>query len=193
MPRPTSRARLEYGLKLDINRAFRDGLLTPGSKTQTRIYWQGCEWIITANLTGTERGYTRIQIGELDGWVELAARPRHFGGRQWFFVCPHLNQRCSVLWMPPGARSFGCRQAWGPQVAYVSQCVGRDDRAHRGQAKIRSRLCRAGGFNPDEWELPPKPKWMRWRTYNRTVERFERYESMLDQDLVARRGRLLAK
>jgi hypothetical protein len=26
-------------------------------------------------------------------------------------------------------------------------------------------LCSVGGFNPDEWDFPPKPKWMRWRTY----------------------------
>jgi hypothetical protein len=24
--------------------------------------------------------------------------------------------------------------------------------------------------DPDEWDLPPKPKWMRWHTYNRYVE-----------------------
>jgi hypothetical protein len=196
MPRPTSRARLEYGLKLDINRAIRDGLVSPGAHTRATLQWQGYDWIITADMAGTARGYVRVQTGELDERIELVARARHFGGRQWFFVCPYLRQRCTVLWLPPGAHSFACRQRWGRQVAYVSQCIGRDDRAHRGQAKIRSRLCRAGGFNPDEWELPPKPKWMRWRTYNRAVERFERYESMLDEDvpkLLARLGRLLAK
>jgi len=47
-------------------------------------------------------------------------------------------------------------------VAYASQFLGRDDRAHRGQAKLNSRLCSIGGFDPDEWDIPPKPKWMRW-------------------------------
>jgi hypothetical protein len=180
MARPCQRVRLEYGLKLDINRAIRDGLLMPGTHTRTTIRWQGHEWIMTANLTGAARGYVRVQIGALDEWIELVARPRHFGGRQWFFVCPYLNQRCMVLWMPPGARTFACRQRWGRQVAYLSQCMGRDDRAHRGQAKIKSRLCKIGGFSPDEWALPPKPKWMRWRTYNLAVEKFDRYESVLD-------------
>jgi hypothetical protein len=141
------------------------------------------EWTISANLTGTERGYLRIQIGTLDERIELVARPRHFGGRQWFFLCPYTGRRAMVLWMPPGARCFACRQRWERQVAYASQFMGRDNRAHRGKAKISSRLCRRGAFNPDDWEFPPKPKWMRWRTYNRAEEKFNQYESILDEDV----------
>jgi len=76
---------------------------------------------------------------------------------------PDENRRVSVLWMPPGARYFECRQRWGRSVAYLSQCLGPEDRAHRGQTKITSRLCRMSGANPDDWDFPPKPKWMRWR------------------------------
>jgi hypothetical protein len=43
------------------------------------------------------------------------------------------------------------------------------DRAHRGKAKIKARLI--ADLDPDEWDLPPKPKWMRWRTYNRRAHR----------------------
>jgi hypothetical protein len=182
MPRPCQRACLESGLRLDINRAIRDGWIKLGAHTRAVIQWQEPrEWIITANLTGTVQGHLRIQIGTLDEWIELVARPRHFGGRQWFFLCPYLSRRAMVLWMPPGAGSFGCRQRWKRQVGYASQFMGRDDRAHRGQAKIKSRLCMIGGFDPDEWDMPPKPKWMRWRTYNRAMEKFDRYESTLDE------------
>jgi hypothetical protein len=83
--------------------------------------------------------------------------------------------------MPPGADSFACRQRWGRSVAYASQFSTRIDRAHQGKAKINARLCRIGGYDPDEWDLPPKPKWMRWRTYNRAEAKFERYEAILDQ------------
>jgi hypothetical protein len=191
MPRDCRRARLECGLKLDINRAIRDHWIMPGVHASAVLTFDDqSQWTITANLTGPLRGYLRIQINALDQWIELEARPRHFGGRQWFFLCPRLNQRCTVLWKPPGAHSFACRQAWGRQVAYLSQCIGRDDRAHRGQAKIRSRLCQIGGFNSDEWDLPPKPKWMRWRTYNRAIEKFDHYESMLAEDLPAILARL---
>jgi hypothetical protein len=27
-----------------------------------------------------------------------------------------------------------------------------------------------GKLDPETWELPPKSKWMRWRTYNRLAE-----------------------
>jgi hypothetical protein len=57
-------------------------------------------------------------------------------------------------------------------------------RGHQGAATIKSRLCSVGAFDPDEWDLPPKPKWMRWRTYNRMVERFDRYQAMVEEGLL---------
>jgi hypothetical protein len=140
--------------------------------------------VITADMTDPHSGWFRIRIGELDQRIILMARPRHFGGRQWFFLCPHLHRRAMVLWKPPGARTFACRQGWGRQVAYASQFLDRDNRAHRGQAKVRSRLCSIGGFDPDEWDFPPKPKWMRWRTYNRAVAKFDSYEATLNDGIV---------
>ena len=29
----------------------------------------------------------------------------------------------------------------------------------------------------DEWDVPPKPRWMRWRTYERLHKRLEKYSS----------------
>ena len=89
--------------------------------------------------------------------------------------------------MPPGATHFRCRQGWGRQVAYASQFLDPNNRAHRGKAKIKSRLI--GDCDPDEWELPPKPKWMRWRTYNRLEEKFDGYEEVLDRGI----SQLMAK
>jgi hypothetical protein len=201
MPRPCQRVRLESGLKLDLNRLARRGLVVPGAATgPIAIGWTDSDGeytaaaAITADMRGPDEGWFHIkswQHGGFDQRIILQARPRHFGGRQWFFLCPYLNRRAMVLWMPPGARSFACRQRWGRQVAYASQCLDRDNRAHRGQAKIRTRLCGIGGFDPDEWDMPPKPKWMRWRTYNRAVAKFEQYDSILDEgvaELVARLG-----
>jgi hypothetical protein len=37
-------------------------------------------------------------------------------------------------------------------------------------------------LEPDDWELPPKPKWMRWRTYNGLAERFQAYDDMTYPD-----------
>jgi hypothetical protein len=84
-----------------------------------------------------------------------------------------------VLWRPPGARKFCSRQAWGRQVAYRSQFQGASDRAYLGKERIKARLI--GDLDPAEWDLPPKPRWMRWKTYNRYVERFDGCEEMLDK------------
>ena len=191
MPRPLQRVRLESGLKLDLNRLARRGLIKPGAITgPVGIVWtddtgqQIASGYITADMSGEETGWLNIRLGQLDQCIYLVARRRHFGGRQWFFKCPHLHSLATVLWMPPGAHSFACRERWGRRVAYASQFGDRIARGHRGAAKIKSRLCSVGGFDPDECELPPKPKWMRWRTYNRMVERFERYEAMVEEGLL---------
>jgi hypothetical protein len=46
-----------------------------------------------------------------------------------------------------------------------------------------------GGFGADECDFPPKPKWMRWSTYNHAEEAFGRYEAILEEgtlDLIMR-------
>ena len=134
-------------------------------------------------MSGEYEGWFNIRIGGRDHRIILVARKRHFGGHQWYFMCPYMNRRASVLWMPPGLAVFACRHEWGRQVAYQSQFFDRDNRAHLGQSKIRARLCRIGGFDPDDWDLPPKPKWMRWKTYNRMVEKFDRYDDHLDEGI----------
>jgi hypothetical protein len=99
-----------------------------------------------------------------------------------------MNRPVSVLWRPPGARYFRSRQAWGRQVAYHSQFSDPDNRAHLGQARIKARLI--ADRDPDEWDLPPKPKWMRWRTYKRHVERYDAYEDILDRGICALAAKL---
>jgi hypothetical protein len=198
MPRPCQRARLESGLKLDINQLARRGFIRPGAaRGPIGIQWTSnytgeeiASGFIIADMSGSHQGWFRIKIGSLNQRIILVSAARHFGGRQWYFLCPDTHRRVSVLWMPPGASNFACRQLWGQQVAYSSQFQTAVDRAYRGKARINSRLCLIGGFDSNEWALPPKPKWMRWRTYDRAVEKFDRYEEYLDRSafaLVARR------
>ena len=94
-----------------------------------------------------------------------------------------------MLHLPLGARRFACRRAY--RLAYVSQRGAAIDRAHRGKAKIKARLSR--DCDPDEWELPPKPKWMRWRTYNRYVEKFDNYENLIDREFAIAAARFLRR
>jgi hypothetical protein len=196
MSRPRQRVCLENGLKLDLNRLKRNGIVQPGFKTgPIPIRWTSSYWgeiasgFISANMEGSYEGCLRIQLGELDQWISLTPRPCHFGGRQWYFMCPTMNRRASVVWKPPGATRFCSRQTWGRRVAYTSQFLDRDNRAHRGKAKIKSRLI--ADVDPNEWEFPPKPRWMRWSTYFRYEQKFDAYEAILDDGFVELAARFL--
>lgn len=198
MPRPRQRVSLQDGLKLDLNRLARKGFVQTGANIGVRgITWTHSYWgevatgTICADMSGSSEGWLRIQLGNLDQTIILIARHRHFGGKQWYFMCPVRNRPASVLWKPSGATRFCSRQTWGRQVAYQSQFNDATNRAHAGQAKIKSRLI--AGLDPDEWDLPPKPKWMRWGTYSRHVERYDRYEAILDYGCVALAAKFLGK
>jgi hypothetical protein len=185
VPRPRQRARLEAGFKLDLNQLMRNGCIAPGAYSAFTMRWtntytgeETASADFTANMTNRHEGELRIRMDGREQTIFLVPKPRRLGGHQWYFVCPVENRFCSVLWMPPGATRFCSRQAWGSRrVAYASQFLDPDNRAHRGKAKIKSRLI--GNLDPDEWDLPPKPKWMRWRTYEGHLERYDHYEAML--------------
>lgn len=195
MPRPRARVCLQDGLKLDLNRLTRNGVIRPGARSgPRRIGWYSTYWdkelasaLITADMSGAQEGWFRLE-GDFNERIILVARPRHFGGRQWYFMCPAMNRPVSVLWRPPGARQFCSRQAWGRQVAYRSQFNDWTNRAHLGKARVKAQLI--ADLDPDEWDLPPKPKWMRWRTYNRHVGRYDAYEDILDRGICALAAKL---
>jgi hypothetical protein len=195
MPRPRHRACLQDGLKLDLNQLARKGFIKFGANIGIRgITWSNSYWgeiasgLITADMSHPDRGWFEISIGGFRQRITLVSRSRHFGGRQWFFQCPATHRLATVLWKPPGADRFCSRQTWGRQVAYRSQFLDRDNRAHAGKERIRARLI--GDLDPDEWDLPPKPKWMRWKTYNRHEEKFGRYEEILDYGCAALAAKL---
>jgi hypothetical protein len=129
MARPRYRACLQQGFKLDLNKLARQGLVSPGVNTGPRsIQWSYtytneriAQGQLSADMSSEAYGWLRIQIGELDQRIQLLRQPRHFGGGQWYFQCPTTGTVCSVVWMPPGARSFASRETWGRQVAYSSQ------------------------------------------------------------------------
>jgi hypothetical protein len=111
MPRPRKRVCLESGLKLDLNKLRRQGLVSPGAKCGACIRWTNtytgeeiAKGALTSNLEGNYEGWLRIQLGDLEQTIILVPKPRHFGGYQWYFVCSVMNRYASVLWMPPGSQ-----------------------------------------------------------------------------------------
>lgn len=86
--------------------------------------------------------------------------------------------------LPPlGATAFASRHAWGRRAAYSSQFLDPIGRAWRTKDNVKAR--RIGDENLDECDLPPKPKPMRWITYERCVApRYDAAEDALDRRLV---------
>ena len=177
---------------------MRERCIVPGAISSWQSVWTSsytgeevASALLTAHMSHHEWRLS-VHMDETEQTIFLTPRQRHFGGQQWYFVCPAMNRCASVLWMPPGASRFCSRQAWETQqVAYASQFLAPDNRAHRGKSKIKSHL--VGDCDPDEWELPQKPKWMRWHTYNRYVERFDRYEAILEDGIAELMAKFLGR
>ena len=187
MARPRKRVRLEDGLKLDVNKLVRQGFWPRGNEPLTfSTQWTSNHRGVITNAQSTiqkegeDRASLRIVVvGKPEQRLELIAQPRHFGGKQWYFVCPVTGGKCSVVWMPPGADLFCSRQAWGKRVAYSTQFESPFDRALTAREKVKSRL--SGNLKQPYACLPIKPKWMRWHTYERLAEKYYAQEDKIDQ------------
>ena len=198
MARPRQRVCLQEGVHLNLNQLARVGFIQRGARTSER----GIQWthpqrgliasgFVSADMSSLHAGWVHIRIGDFTQQIALIGQPRRFGGRQWYFVCPATNRPVSVVWKPAGAEKFCSRQTWGQQVAYLSQIGSVVDRAHLGKARINAQLSRGSASDP--YALTPKPKWMRWATYNRYVKKYVGYETVLDHGCAAVLAKLYAK
>lgn len=101
--------------------------------------------------------------------ISLGTTPLHFGGRRWWMYCPITGQRALKLYRYEAIGRFCHRTAIRPLPTYASQRVSGLDRIQQRRWAIRRKL-----GDPDTLLEPlNKPKWMRWRT-------FERYQSLDD-------------
>jgi hypothetical protein len=111
----------------------------------------------------------RYQAGDkpVDYFIALVGEPCRFGGRRWFAICPRTGRKVSKLYNPAGATQFLARSAWC--VAYRSQNTSATgiDRPCNARNRILDKL------HSDDPDLPIKPKWMRWRTYQAHVTQIE--------------------
>jgi hypothetical protein len=188
MARRRRRVSLQDGLHLNLNLLIEQHFVRPGAARASTIRWtysgeEVAAGLIAADMRGDVLGSMLLILGDCSQRIVLQRCPRHFGGGQWYFVCPQTGRWASVLWKPPGAQSFACRQTWGQQVAYSSQFQTMYDRACSAARAIRYRL---GGPDYSDFagEPPPRPKGMHWRTYEREIARIEAYENACDSYLL---------
>jgi hypothetical protein len=191
VPRHRERLTLESGPVLDLAKMIPKGRGRPG--THVRIHWTYAsgEVITTEVSLGADQGSLIISFGGRKQTFHLTSRERHFGGWQWYVICPRTRKPVRVLFRPYGASAFASRHQWGRRAAYVSQFLDPVGRAWRVKAKIKARLI--GDQDPDDWDLPPKPKRMRLRTYERWEARYDDAEDALDQHLCIVTARLLSR
>lgn len=109
-------------------------------------------------------------------FVPLETTAQRFGGLRWWFRCPQTGQRCTKLFLPLGGHRFLSRYAW--RLGYASQ---REDA--RGRAQLQARKISRSLGNADHWidGPPPKPKWMRWSTYERKAQKLEIMNARFDR------------
>ncbi len=156
---------------LDVRLLGREGLLRPTG-------WMTLTWKAgnqaTASMRirgGRDQVHLRYRHQPFGGaWKEesygirLAYTPCHLGGDRAWFLCPAAGcgRRVAVLF---GGVVFACRHCY--RIAYPSTREDAWDRVTRRADVIRARL----GWTPGILNgMGPKPKWMRWRTFERLVE-----------------------
>ena len=92
----------------------------------------------------------------------------NYGGSRAWFLCPAqgCGRRVAKLFL--GSAIFACRHCY--RLAYASQRENAGDRATRQADKLRDRLgWEPGILNGNGW----KPKWMRWRTFEKLRARHD--------------------
>jgi len=144
---------VEECLVLSAGKLTRDGVigLAPGSgwlwwtntstgeRTASAGYTReidGGRVVLRLRYTVTRRDGEKYDIDEL---ISLQMTPSVVGGSRWWFTCPLIvngracGRRVGKLYLPPGARYFGCRQCH--DLTYTScQESHRYDRLFRSLA-----------------------------------------------------------
>lgn len=88
------------------------------------------------------------------------------------FACPACWRACDFVYLTSAARGrAACRKCC--RLTYRSQYSNRYDRAEQKSNVIKRRL---GDVFMETGYFPEKPKWMRWPTYRRLIDKAEQYD-----------------
>jgi hypothetical protein len=178
MPRDRWRATLDGGRKLDLAKLIPRGAGKPGCNINSTMTYGSGETIAAVLKLRDYGGWLELSFGGRQQTFSLVSVSRNLGGLQWYVACPKTGRRVRVLYRPLGATAFASRHAWGRRAAYASQFLDPVGRAWRIKAKVKARLI--GDEDPDEWDLPPKPKGMRWATYEQWEAKYDAADDAID-------------
>jgi hypothetical protein len=185
---------------LDIMKLARAGLLTPrcwgtsewsyrdGTKAQIQL--RGGKDEIILNYSFRQYGGEWQPVQQL---VPIRWTPCRLGGERPWFVCDvssngiYCGRQVAKLY--GAGRLFACRHCY--RLRYAVQRGGPMDRAHHRLGRLHRRL--GADYDGPDGIPPPKPKWMRWRTYSRIALQIRAGEDHLDQVFTVGAQRILAR
>ncbi len=175
---------VDDGLRLDVHR-----VVVASKRRRGAFVWQWMNgdgeavgWItvnviLESPLSGTLALNYRCNDVPFDHRFHLEAEPCRFGGLRWFAICPATGKRAAKLYSLGGA-GFHSRHRYG-RVAYRTQRAARAiDCTLMRRDRILTRDLKS--TDPD---YVPKPKWMRWKTYERLLMELWQAEEAVDGHL----------
>lgn len=187
-----STTKLDDGLRLDINKLVRDGLIGLDKWLSGNLTWS----IVDTGEPVASVGYEINTLNPDGMWLRLyysltpcfGGEPEKrdykiilvttlpkFGGKRLWFLCPVTHQRTSILYSSHGSRFFASRHAY--HVGYRSQSKGHIDRAIDRMWGLKYKL---GGEN-----YFMRPKGMHTRTHERLMKKIWEAEEVCDGHLAA--------
>ncbi len=174
------RPHIESALNLDLRRMFELGALRVGSDTAGTWQWTRDGAAVSSvgyhatlgegsgSVTLTYSSGDDAERQSIACTLRLVTLPRHYGGRIWYFVCPYTGKRARKLYKWARIDWFCHRAAIKPKPTYACQRVGGSDRITAQRWALRRKM---GDDFSDLFGDPYKPKWMRWRTFERHAAR----------------------
>jgi|SRR5580700_3198827 hypothetical protein len=176
---------------LDVRRFEGAGMLTPGRRAGWQWTRDG-ETVASIQMRAEQDRVFLIyrhRSGDAE-WkdeqypVRIVRTPCNLGGSRAWFICPAVGcgRRVAILY---GGSIFACRHCY--RLAYPSAREDVCDRAARRADRLRARLDWEPGILNGGGE---KPKWMRWRTFERLAAKHDQFVGQSMQAVALKFGLL---